>query len=186
MAEEDSETTSSGAREADSAQVGVRESGRRREPLLVVPLLLGFFIVALDVFIFVRQRPVFVAKNLQGSAAFALLITSLFIGLFLVVYAVAMHRSDSTSLTESGVENRQGSRYIRWVVVPLLLAVAAPLATIGALQIYPTLGNSQVESQKPCIDLYQQAASLRKEIPSFEMPSDDRDQRRCKINEALR
>jgi hypothetical protein len=147
----------------DSTKKGAR---RPANLLFIFPILLGVFICALNILVAVRYWPVF-----RWTAVFPTLITiSLFVGLFLIVYAIVLWR----------FEPGQAPWYAKWVIVPLLVALPASAATVwGARIVEPTV------PAKPCIELYQEALNIHKDSPSFRMPSWELDQSRCHINDTL-
>jgi len=88
---------------------------------------------------------------------------------------VARHRDDDDE--GSGV-----SWLLRWVVVPLLIALPAPVATVVAAAMAQEPPPHQEQS---CIELYQAALNIEKSSPNFRIPSNSPDQVRCNINSVL-
>jgi hypothetical protein len=144
----------------------------------VLPVLLGVLVLGLNLVLFMGQRGIFLAKDSGGTAATALLALSVFTGFLLLFYPFLLRRMEA----DAG-----DSRWFsRWVVVPLILGILAPMATIRAVEnYYPTRITQGSSVGEPCLELYQKAASIRAENPFFRMPDNDRDERRCKINETV-
>lgn len=141
----------------------------------VFPVLVGVFVLGLNAFVFYRQRGLFVTRNLPGTVALTLLVISVFTGVLLIAYATLIGRAERIM--------PERHRVGRWVVVPVLLGVLASLATIRALEAYPSV--SEAQSGTPCLELYQQAHTIHKDNPAFRMPANDRDERRCRINDTV-
>ncbi len=118
--------------------------------------------------------------NLPTTIFLALISISFFVGLFLIGYAILLRRSEQDQhegKTPDG--SRQTLTYIKWIVVPLLVALLAPILTVwGAQMIEPI-------APKPCITLYQEAQNIKNDNPDFRMYGYDRDQLRCSINQSV-
>ncbi len=155
-----------------SEVVSLGDSSKRRS-VAWLPILLGVCVCALNVLVAFRLWKVLYNNKLQGNVAVALLATSLFIGLFLIAYGITLRRSEPR-LSSPG--------YVKWVVAPLVVAIAAYAATVWAAGI----AEPKPSVQTPCIDLYQRALTIQKDKPQFRIPSGDRDDARCKINDVLR
>ena len=147
----------------------VSQPMRRTTPqssgLFIFPILLGAFICGINIWVAVRWG------GFRWSPVFSTLIaTSLFIGLFLIVYAIVLWRFGPG----------QAPSYAKWVIVPLLVAVLASAATVWATEII-----AQRAPLKPCVELYQEAQNIYKGNQSFRMPSWETDESRCDINKTL-
>jgi hypothetical protein len=148
-------------------------------PLLMIPILVGMFVLALNILLMtagVARGPFTrISWSLPGNISVALISASLFIGIFLVVYALVIRNRGGKATADSG------RWYLYWIVAPLGLGVLAVLATLWSLRSLQAAENPN----KPCLDLYQQAQSIRRDNPNFKMPIEAADQLRCKINESL-
>jgi hypothetical protein len=147
--------------------------------LAFLPIVLGVFVLFLNLVLFTRQRGIFLAKNAGGTAALGLLALSVLIGILLIIYPVLARRTEAAA---------GGDRaFARWVVVPLALGLLAPMLSVRAVEnYYPTTGAQNSSSANaPCLELYEKASAIRAENPRFRMPDNDRDERRCKINETV-
>jgi hypothetical protein len=166
----------------------VSGGSERPRPLWIVPTLLGVSVLALNIHILASPiHWIFTTAGWGGPIALIALITSVFLGVFLIVYAILLsgfERSQSPLGLKADVGPRQGSWYLRWVVVPLVLALLAPLVTVWAIDYNRDLSQGS-RAPKPCIELYQAAANTYKDNPNFRMPAGDPDQRRCFINQIL-
>jgi hypothetical protein len=151
----------------------------RRSPLAVLPLLLGVIFLLANVLMFLRVPTAFTAKNINGAMSLMLLLVSVALSLALIVYGLAARRSDSEEIGEGR------GRHLRTVGVPLLLALLAPLFTLWGLHVNKTAGERGASSTKPCIEVYEKAAAIAKDNPSFRMLATDRDEVRCRVNAAL-
>jgi NADH:ubiquinone oxidoreductase subunit 5 (subunit L)/multisubunit Na+/H+ antiporter MnhA subunit len=162
----------------------VKEGNARLQLLSILPILLGVFILALNIFEVALIPWPFVSKSFNGGVVIALVTISAFIGLFLIVYSMVLLRFERNRSKESMTDDpRQASWYVKWVVVPLVLGLLASVATLKALE-----RNSDAFDpipHKPCLALYQEAASIRKDNPRFWMPSGDSDEVRCGINKTV-
>lgn len=169
--------------------------------LFTVPILLGLFICALNILVIVRLwRAVYFSNigllsraNLPNTVCFALLAISFAIGLALIVYAIALRHYDewydlhSEAVRDAPPEPESPTAtvpkriptYLKWFVVPLLLAAPAPALTVWAASTVEPL------TPVPCIELYQRALELKRDNPQFKMVWNDRDQLRCSINQVL-
>jgi len=145
------------------------ELGERRNPLFALPLLAGVVFLIANLFLMAKIPSGFTAKSWTGYTALLLLISSLVICLSLIGYAFALRRSATASA--------------RGVGVVLLLGLLAPLATVWSLQVNRSAGDRS--APKPCIDVYEQAASVARDNPKFRMPAKDRDEVRCAVNATL-
>jgi hypothetical protein len=166
-----------------------RKDSDRLPPLWILPVLLGVFILAVNgaVLIQPRLRWMFRPIGYVSAVSFILAATSTFVGLFLIVYAIVLRRSERSKIPPgSGISHRprQDWSYVKWVVVPLLLGLLAPLATVWVVEYNRGFGPTS-PTQKPCIDLYQAAFNIYKDNPAFRMPPNDPDEARCGINKAL-
>lgn len=177
-----------------SANVGSKKNPRKnenRQPLSWLPILLGLFLLVLNIAAAARLWKFLPISKPQSAVPIVLLASSVFIGVFLIVYAIALRRSERHSTgIDAQVAPRsttagQTTSFARWVTVPLLVALPALLLTVWGAEVAQS-GTPQPNAQKPCIELYQQAASIQRDNPTFRMPPQDRDEQRCNINRALR
>ncbi len=169
--------------ETSSSDAGAAGEGRRRLLLALLPLALGVFVCATNVLIAVRYYQYFLSKWLH-ALFLTLLVTSFLLGLFLIVYALVLQRQDSQASPTAGAETDAGPSYLRWAVVPLLVALLAFGATAwAAATSEPAQAGPAV--QKPCLELYQEALAIKKDRPNFRVPGADPDQRRCSINQVV-
>jgi hypothetical protein len=158
----------------------------RPKPLWIVPTLLGVLVLIFNVFILTGPtRWIYTSQGWGGPIALTALATSIFIGVFLLAYAVVLSRSERTepqSGSKTNADPRQGSWYLRWVGMPLALALLAPLVTVWSINYYRDLllGSG---APKPCIELYQAALDVYKGNSKFRMPASDQDEQRCNINQ---
>lgn len=156
--------------------------------LAILPVLLGIFILGLNVFVAIwlwwstfRLNWTLVIKGGFPTLIFlSLIIISLFIGLFLILYAIVLRRDErTTGESINKDESGHAPSYVRWVIVPVLIALPAPAITVWASQMVQPI------APKPCIELYQTAVNIKKDEPSFEMWGWDPDELRCRINQNL-
>lgn len=160
--------------------------------LPTLPLLLGIAICALNIVAMARLwQTVYNGNlawlnqiNLPTTVFLILTITSFSIGLFLIGYALVFRHSEQPRHTGGNAQEatgtpgtRQTPDYVKWAIVPLLVALPAPALTVWAAQMMEPI------APKPCIELYQEAQAIRNENPSFRMYGYDRDQVRCSINQ---
>ena len=118
--------------------------------------------------------------NLPTTVFLALLSISFFIGLLLIAYAVILRRLEwhrYEDKTEHGAG--QLPAYVKWIITPLVIALPAPVITVWAVQLIEPI------APRPCIELYQEAQSIRNDNPNFKMDWSDRDQLRCRINQSV-
>jgi hypothetical protein len=171
-------------------EVTSARKGAQLHLLSILPILLGVFIFALNIFVAFRLWPSLL--KLQNTVAVTLIATSSFIGLFLIVYAIVLRRRrfewdrqkskiQPGSMTND--ESGEASWYVKWVVVPVLVALPAAAATVWATGIAYVVPGPV--APKPCIELYQEALNIKKDYPKFIMPGKDPDERRCGINKVL-
>ncbi|MCH9735742.1 MAG: hypothetical protein K0U78_14525 [Actinomycetia bacterium] len=156
--------------------------------LPIIPIILGVSICALNILVTARLWKTAYRSNygwvnrvnLPTTIFLALISISFFVGLFLIGYAILLRRSEQDQhegKTPDG--SRQTLTYIKWIVVPLLVALLAPILTVwGAQMIEPI-------APKPCITLYQEAQNIKNDNPDFRMYGYDRDQLRCSINQSV-
>ncbi len=153
----------------------------RRNPLAVLPLLLGSLFLMANIFIAFRLPGVFIGKNVNSSISLLLLVASLVTCLVLILYGFASRRL-------GGEASRDGNGlYLRSVGVALVFGLLAPLFTLWALQVHKTAlerGN-QPAVVPPCIEVYEKAATIAKDNPRFRMPAKDREEVRCTVNAVL-
>lgn len=163
--------------------------------LFTFPILLGLFICALNIVVFIRLwRAVYFSNigllsraNLPNTVCLTLLAISFAIGVALVVYAVALRHYEEWYNEQADVPGETGRRrrpdrvpsYIKWILGPLLLALPAPVLTVWAA------GTVEPVDPKPCIEIYKDALNIKKDHPDFKMIWNDRDQLRCSINQVL-
>lgn len=175
--------------EADAAS-----GGAQTRLLSILPMLLGIAICGLNMFTAVwlwqtvyRSNIALATKsNLPTTIFLSLILVSTFIGIFLIGYAIVLNRLGrngqdsqiSSDLTANAKPDRI-SPYARWILVPILAALPAFVLTVWAAQIVDPV------APRPCIELYQEAANIKKDAPDFRMPWNDRDQIRCNINLAV-
>lgn len=154
------------------------DAGARSRSLAILPILLGVSALIVNIVILTggvggtvfRQLSFWLAGNISA----VMILTSIFLGIFLVVYGLVLRNyADSRGTTSHW--------FVAWIIVPLLLGLAAPLATIWGLSNW----DRSQDPKQPCIELYQQAQSIHKDNPKFRMPQDSADQVRCRINEVV-
>lgn len=151
------------------------------------PIILGLFIWALNLLAVIRiWRTVYFSSlgmlaraNLPNTLFFTLITTSLFIGLVLVGYAMALRQYDGYS-QEIAPPQANRISYVKWLVVPILIFIPGPALTAWAAAIVQPI------TAKPCIEIYQEALNIQKDNPNFKMVWNDRDELRCSVNDVLR
>lgn len=152
-------------------------------------MLLGLFILVLNIWAAARLWKLIPISKPQSAVPIVLIATSVFIGVFLIVYTIALRRAgpygNDAQVAPRSTTAGQASSFARWVIVPLLVALPAVLATLWGAEVAQA-DSQRPNAQKPCIELYQQAASILRDNPNFRMPPQDRDQKRCDINKTLR
>lgn len=153
-------------------------SNARSGSLWVVPLLIGSFVVLLNVALITFGSASLPFRRLSwwlaGNVAAALILTSIFVGIFLIVYAFALGKNEAARRSD-------GRWFARWVLTPLVLGLVGAFVSVWSLK---SLADTEPE-KKPCLELYQQAQNIYKENPKFRMPLDADDQQRCRVNEAI-
>ena len=178
-----------GGADSDDIQDGAEAQGQspvlsvdsdRPQLLWAFPALLGVFVLVLNIFVLTSPfnasiKWIYRGTSWGGPAIWASVITSIFLGLFLIVYAFLLRHHEG---------NRSGSWYLRWVVVPILLALLAPLVTLWGINYNRELVTTP-PLDKACVELYQAASSVLKDNPKFRMPPNDPDEQRCGINNAI-
>jgi hypothetical protein len=184
---DDSEASASGP----DAVTSVGEKQLRL--LFTFPILLGLFIWALNFLALIRiWRTVYFSNlellsraNLPNIVCFTLITISLFIGLSLIGYAIALRQFEGYS-QESEVpkeistnQNLRRVSYVKWMIVPILVSIPAFALTVWAAEIVQPI------APKPCIEIYQEALNIKKDNPTFKMIWNDRDELRCSINKVL-
>ena len=143
----------------------------------MIPATLGIFVLFISLLLPFREnfRWAFGLKNWVGAMNFLLTAVAVFIGLFLIVYAVTLRRMESRRVQTS---------FAAGMAIPLtlwLLGVAAIWWSFASsLSHY-----SPIIPAKPCIELYSEALSISKQDPAFRVPAQDPDEGRCRINKAL-
>ena len=178
----------------DSAHAAVRtdlpDDHPRRGGLSIFPIVLGVFVCALSIWIAVRLGSSVISAKVSGAFGAALLATSLLIGIFLILYTVVLRRAESADVarsTESGEATGKSGRvlrYLKWVVVPLLLGLTgAGLTVWAAADAQPSAASP--DAPKSCFQLYQDAMAMHKQNPKFRLPARDRDEVRCAINKTV-
>ena len=156
--------------------------------LPIFPILLGVSICALNIFAAARiWRTVYNSNstwfsrlNLPTNTFLVLISTSFFIGLFLIIYTLIL-RHFERNLNKGAIPDTAGQNplYVKWLIVPLFIALLAPTLTVWATQMVEPI------EPKPCIELYQEAQNIKNDNPNFKMVWTDRDERRCAINQAV-
>lgn len=159
--------------------------------LSALPILLGVFICALNILAAVRlwltvygsDFTWFSRINLPNTVFLTLITISFFIGLFLIAYASILRRFErnrhESKIPQEPLANHEPGQvpsYVKWILVPLLVALPAPALTVWAAQMIEPI------APIPCIELYQEALEIKKDNPNFAMSGYDRDQFRCDIN----
>ncbi|GAY14315.1 hypothetical protein [Mycobacterium sp. shizuoka-1] len=178
----------------DSADTAVRTDVPDDRPprggLSIFPIVLGVFVCALSIWIAVRLGTSVISAKTSGAFGAALLATSLLIGVFLILYAVVLRRAESADVSRSTgsgdavAKSGRALRYVKWVVVPLLLGLAgAGLTVWAAADAQPSVASP--DSPKSCFQLYQDAMAMHKQNPKFRLPARDRDEVRCAINKTV-
>ncbi len=171
----DSPLENAGAEGASRSRKAPVESARRHQ-LLIAPILLGVFVLAVNIFVAFRfWRLLWSSKN-WGTVPLAFFVISFFIGLFIIAFSIVM--------ISSGDDESSQYRYARWVIAPLVLALLAFALTLwGARIAEPETAKPEVE--KSCLELYEDALNIKKDNPNFRIPPGEPDNRRCRINNVL-
>jgi hypothetical protein len=123
--------------------------------------------------------------NLPNTVCITSITISLFIGLSLIGYAIALRQFEGYSQESEipqGITTNQELRrvsYVKWMIVPILVAIPALALTVWAAEIVQPI------APKPCIEIYQDALKIKKDNPNFKMIWNDRDELRCSINHVL-
>ena len=165
--------------EADASTgdvMAISDAAEARNSLAWLPLVLGLFVIAVDILLLARLKPgFFLSRSLPNSVAGVLLLTSLLVGAFLIAY--------SAILRNRNFGGDDSHSFGKRVVLPLILGLLAPLLTVWGLEVVQSSRDSA--PQVSCTELYQMAQTTRKDNPKFRMPGNDRDERRCGINKVL-
>jgi hypothetical protein len=76
-----------------------RKDSDRLPPLWILPVFLGVFILALNIAVFglPKNRWMVTPSGYVGAVSFILAATSTFVGLFLIVYAIVLWRSERSN-----------------------------------------------------------------------------------------
>lgn len=181
------------ARERGPSGVNSSIDGARLRVLSVLPVLLGASICVLNVLVALSVwRSVYKSNshmlsnsNLPTTVFLSSLLISFFIGILVIAYSMVLRRiersrqaggipQESTLLAEP---DRIPS-YVKWIIVPIAVAMPAPIITVWATQLIESIAPT------PCIELYREAVSIRNDEPNFRMAWTDRDQMRCAINQS--
>jgi hypothetical protein len=153
------------------------EARSRRNPFAVLPILLGFFFLLLNVAVFFRAPTAFTVKNTNGTISLLTLLVSVVICVVLIMYGLAARRDVPG---EGRTRNRAS------VFALLALGLIAPLFTLWGLHVDKADTDAwQRTNNKPCIEIYEKAANIAKDNPGFRMPAGDRDGDRCAVNAVL-
>lgn len=161
--------------------------------LFTFPILLGLFVVAVTLLVTIRLwRSVYFSSfgmlyraNLPNTVCITLLTISLFTGLSLIGYAIALRQlggySQESEIPQPTTTDHKLPRasYVKWMVVPVCVAVPALALTVWAAEIVQPI------TAKPCLEFYQDALKIKKDNPNFKMIWNDRDELRCSINQVL-
>lgn len=162
--------------------------------LFTFPILLGLFVVAVNLLVIIRLwRTVYFSSfgmlyraNLPNTVCITLITISLFTGLSLIGYAIALRQLEGYG-RESGIPQEETTNlklrrasYAKWIIVPVLVAIPALALTVWAAEIVQPIAT------KPCIEFYRDALEIKKENPNFKMIWNDRDELRCSINQVLK
>ncbi|WP_141564443.1 hypothetical protein [Mycolicibacterium palauense] len=163
-------------------------------PLALFPLLLGALVCLLNLYLLLRFWRFLWSARWDGAVALSLVTMSLLIGIFLILYAFVLPAAEvnraqdasDTATNDTATHGDRGelSRYLKWIVAPLVLALVAPLISVWAIQTVSP-DTPEPTAPKPCIELYQEALTIREGNPNFRMPNNDPDQRRCRINQSV-
>jgi len=180
--------------EDSNKSVDAVAQGARPHLLPILPIFLGILVCGLNIFAmvwlwnFVYQSKwlLLTSVKLPTTIFLSLIALSFSIGVFLIVYAIVLRRTErnvqASQIPPRSTPNQQTAHvptYVRWILVPALIALPAPALTVWASQMVEPI------APKPCIELYQEALNISKEAPNFRMPWTDRDQLRCNINSVL-
>ena len=185
------------ATDAETNAAAVAQGTHREQPdlLRILPILLGVFICGLNIFVTVRLwQSVYQSDfarlnriNLPTTVFLSLISISFFIGLFLIVYSIALRRGERraqpTQTQPGSIPGQEPVRvqaYVTWILVPALAAVPAAALTVWAAQMIEPIAPT------PCVELYEKAMNISKDAPGFRMAWNDRDQTRCSINSVLK
>lgn len=155
-------------------EFAARDSVKHHQ-LFIGPVLLGVFVLAVNIFVANRFWPLVWPSRNAGTVPLAYITTSFVIGLFIIAFSIVMIRSE-------GAESSQ-ARYAKWVIAPLILALLAFALTLWGARIAEVA--TEPEVQKSCLELYQDAFNIKKDNPNFRMPGGEPDNRRCLINSVL-
>ncbi|MBJ7339230.1 hypothetical protein [Mycolicibacterium sp.] len=162
--------------------------------LFTFPVLLGLFVCSLNFLAAIRlwrsvyfSNPVMSSRaNLPNTVCFTLISISFFVGLSLIAYAIALRHFDGygeeREVAQEGAPDHAAGRvslHVKWLVVPLLVALPAPALTVWAASTIEPI------APKPCIEVYQEALNIKKDNPNFKMVWNDRDELRCSVNQVL-
>jgi hypothetical protein len=157
--------------EATPSKTRSAQSRHRR----LFPVFCGLFVLLLNGLLLTAGPLNVVLRHvnwLSTAVSMTLVLTSIFLGAVLVVQPRVLVGSMDAP---SGPDRH----YLRWVLVPVVLAIVAVLAVIGAVESWA----GYEKRSTPCLELYQQAESIRKDNPKFRMPENSSDEMRCKINQ---
>ena len=150
----------------------------------------GVCVTVVNIALIVRIWRFLFAWSASGSLLFALTISSLALGLFLIAFGVLLRfqtrrgESDTAPQATAGDARPQG---ILWVsmATTLLVATGAFVITIWAANVIEP-EQPAPQTPKACIDLYSQAVAVHKASASFKFLGNDPDQRRCDLNGFLK
>ncbi|WP_131536199.1 hypothetical protein [Mycolicibacterium aromaticivorans] len=158
-----------------------KERRRRRQLGLIFPVILGLFVLVINIILMNGSPLQYALSSMNGpvgSVSSLLVIISTFIGGLLIIYAIVV------GFTERSMSLSDGRRWFRrWIVVPLVLGLLAPLFTVWSLCYWN--GAYEQRPQQSCLELYERAQNIRKDNPGFRMPSGDQQEVRCNINHTV-
>ena len=146
-----------------------RKDSDRLPPLWILPVLLGVFILAFNIAVFIQPSLRWMVRptGYVSAVSFILAATSMFVGLFLIVYAIVLRRSERSKIPPGSRTHhrpRQDLWYVKWVVVPLLLGLLAPLATVWVVDYYGGFYQPSLERRNPASICTRQRSTFTKMI----------------------
>lgn len=155
-----------------------------RTPLWILPILIGAFLLVINTLL-INPGPLRYAfpgtfGGWIGSVSVLLVTASVFTGVFLIVYAFVLRRTETS---DGRGNDAPQAWFVRWVVVPVVLGILAVLGTAWSLNNWQ--GAYESRPLKSCLDAYEQAQSIRKANPVFRMPASDSQEQRCRVNAVL-
>ena len=162
---------------SDGDPTGDSRGGTWVRPPVALSVLVGVAVIVMNLVVILKQWVLLVPSNLSSAVFSTFIGSSLLLGVFLLVYAKYLKRAEVGAVVRG--------KFVRCVVTPLVVGSLAMFATVSSMTTIASLQERSSDAPKPCIQLYQQAAGIRDISPGFRMPDNDRDELRCKINQAV-